>query len=66
MQQLQVRFPETAKLKINSLADCIGVSDSVMARAALSYGLKKLNEMACLAPRDARKFVLIEEAKSKI
>ena len=63
---LNVRFPEVTKLKINDLAKSIELSDSPVARAALSIGLKKLNEMASFNVDETKEFIRIENIKAQL
>lgn len=66
MKPLNIRFPDVAKLKINDLATAIDVSDSPVARAALSIGLKKLNEMASHNIDETKEFIRIENIKAQL
>lgn len=66
MKPLNIRFPDTTKLKVNDIATVINISDSSVARAALSYGLKRLAEMASHNVDETKEFIRIENIKAQL
>ena len=65
MEKLNVRFPDTVKLKINDIGDAVDLFDSAVARAAMTLGLQKLQGLACINPEEAKSLIISENAKHK-
>ena len=66
MKKLNVRFPDAVKLKINDLSDVVEVSDSVIARAAVTIGLQLLVTMAAKDHVKTKEYIRVQSIKSQL
>jgi hypothetical protein len=65
MEKLNVRFPDTTKLKINDISDALGLFDSAVARAALMIGLEKIQALGSRDKQEAINLVISQNLKCK-
>lgn len=65
MKPLNVVFPENQKEFIESLASDIGVSKSVLSRAAMQVGLDTIAQLTAQDKSEGKRYTLINEAVSK-
>ena len=66
MKPLNIRFPDTAELKIKDVSDITDLNNSAIARAALNIGLRKLVEMSVLNVDETKEFIRIENIKAQL
>ena len=65
MKPLNVRFPETAKLKINDIGEALDLFNSDVARAALMIGLEKIQALGSRDKQEAINLVISQNLKCK-
>lgn len=65
MKQIGVKFSSTAEIQIKDVAESLGVSASVVARAALSMGIQKLKAIGAKDISEAQSLALMEDLKAK-
>lgn len=65
MKPLNVRFPDTANLKINDIGEALDLFNSDIARAALFLGLEKLQALSARDKQEAVNLVVSQNLKHK-
>lgn len=65
MKPLNVRFPDTAKLKINDIGEALDLFNSDVARAALMIGLEKIQALGSRDKQEAINLVISQNLKCK-
>jgi hypothetical protein len=65
MKPLNVRFPDTAKLKINDIGEALDLFNSDVARAALMIGLEKIQALGSRDKQEAINLVISKNLKCK-
>jgi hypothetical protein len=65
MKPLNVRFPDTAKLKINDIGKSLDLFNSDVARAALMIGLEKIQALGSRDKQEAVNLVISQNLKCK-
>ena len=65
MEKLNVRFPDTAKLKINDIGEALDLFNSDIARAALMIGLEKIQSLGSRDKQEAINLVIGQNLKCK-
>jgi hypothetical protein len=65
MKTLNVLFPDQQRLSLDSLADELGVTKSVLSRAAMQVGLDTISQLTSQSKEDGRRYTMVNEAFSK-
>lgn len=65
MKQLGVKFSDSAELQLRDVAESLGVSVSVVARAAMYMGVQKLKAIGAKNISEAQSLALMEDLKAK-
>jgi len=65
MEKLNVRFPDTTKLKINDIGEALDLFNSDVARAALMIGLEKIQALGSRDKQEAINLVISKNLKCK-
>jgi len=65
MKPLNVRFPDTTKLKINDIGEALDLFNSDVARAALMIGLEKIQALGSRDKQEAINLVISQNLKCK-
>lgn len=65
MKPLNIRFSDGQQLQVSDLADCIGTTNSDIARAALALGMNQIKELAARNKESAQELVAINAFKAK-
>jgi hypothetical protein len=65
MEKLNVRFPDTTKLKINDIGEALDLFNSDVARAALMIGLEKIQALGSRDKQEAINLVISQNLKCK-
>jgi hypothetical protein len=65
MKSLGAKFSEKQLAEMKSTAECLNVSISVLARAALRLGVEQIDKATCKDADKAKDLVLINDARAK-